>query len=78
MTHDDEPVSTDFPLGVRVHGLRAGPLPGDGRSICSDFWDDADASVAFQEMNFQAYSHYRTSFSYFNYDGPYWSSEFDC
>ena len=67
--------ASEYTGSVQVHYLGS-----EGR-ICSDSWDDADARVACREMNFQdgqAYSHYRTSFSYFNYDGPYWSSEFKC
>ena len=78
-------LSADYSLGFHEESEFTGSvqleyLGTEGR-VCSDDWDDADARVACREMEYedgQAYAHYRTSFSYFDYDGPYWSSRFKC
>lgn len=49
--------------------------------ICWTGWDDADARVVCRELGFMngsAYYHYKSSFIYLDYNGPYWTSEVNC
>ncbi|XP_052281888.1 deleted in malignant brain tumors 1 protein-like isoform X1 [Dreissena polymorpha] len=49
--------------------------------ICWTGWDDADARVVCRELGFMngsAYFHYKSSFIYLNYNGPYWTSDLNC
>lgn len=49
--------------------------------VCSDGWDDNDAMVACREMGYtggEAYRHFRASYVFTNYYGPYWTSEVSC
>ena len=49
--------------------------------ICSSGWDDGDANVVCHQFGFShgiSYTHYKSSFSYFGYTGPYWTSDVNC
>ena len=53
-------------------------VPG---SICWSGWTDADARVVCRELGFKngsAYYHYKSSFIYLDYNGPYWTSDVSC
>ncbi|XP_053406028.1 deleted in malignant brain tumors 1 protein-like isoform X2 [Mercenaria mercenaria] len=49
--------------------------------ICWTGWSDEDARVVCRELGFRngsAYYHYKSSFIYLDYNGPYWTSSVKC
>ncbi|XP_067665056.1 scavenger receptor cysteine-rich type 1 protein M130-like [Haliotis asinina] len=47
--------------------------------ICTDDWDDKDATVACKELGYtkgKAYTHYK--YSYYADNGPFWTSKMNC
>ena len=53
-------------------------VPG---SICWNGWTDANARVVCRELGYKngsAYYHYKSSFIYLDYSGPYWTSDVNC
>lgn len=46
-----------------------------------DGWDDADAKVVCHELGYpngMAYNHYKSDLVFFEYSGPYWTSQVNC
>ncbi|KAL4227453.1 CD5 molecule-like [Mactra antiquata] len=49
--------------------------------ICWNNWTDEDARVVCRELGYKngsAYYHYKSSFIYLDYNGPYWTSNVQC